>query len=190
MLNSLAVLAAAALLGADLALAALALGELRAASGRGARIALEAPGGTVLLIDESYNANPASMRAALALLANAEIGPQGRRIAVLGDMLELGPAGADLHRQLADEIVPHGLDLVFCCGPLMRALWEALPSNRRGGYAETAAALEPHVLSAVQPGDAVMVKGSLGSRMGAIVTALSNRYRRAARAAAPVQIST
>ena len=189
-LNSLAVLAAAALLGADLALAALALGELRAASGRGARIALEAPGGTVLLIDESYNANPASMRAALALLANAEIGPQGRRIAVLGDMLELGPAGADLHRQLADEIVPHGLDLVFCCGPLMRALWEALPSNRRGGYAETAAALEPHVLSAVQPGDAVMVKGSLGSRMGAIVTALSNRYRRAARAAAPVQIST
>jgi UDP-N-acetylmuramoyl-tripeptide--D-alanyl-D-alanine ligase len=183
-LNSLAVLAAVALVGADLALAALALGELRPASGRGARIRLEAPGGTMLLIDESYNANPASMRAALALLGHAEIGPQGRRIAVLGDMLELGPAGADLHRQLAAEIVPHGVDLVFCCGPLMRALWEALPSNRRGGYAETAVALEPHVLSAIQPGDAVMIKGSLGSRMAAIVKALVSRYRRAASATA------
>jgi UDP-N-acetylmuramoyl-tripeptide--D-alanyl-D-alanine ligase len=66
----------------------------------------------------------------------------------------------------------------------MRALWDALPSNRRGGYAESSAGLEPHVLSAIQPGDAVMVKGSLGSRMGAIVTALGNRYRRAAPAAA------
>jgi UDP-N-acetylmuramoyl-tripeptide--D-alanyl-D-alanine ligase len=183
-LNSLAVLAAVALVGADLALGALALGELRPASGRGARIRLEAPGGTMLLIDESYNANPASMRAALALLGHAEIGAQGRRIAVLGDMLELGPAGADLHRQLAAEIVPHGVDLVFCCGPLMRALWEALPSNRRGGYAETAVALEPHVLSAIQPGDAVMIKGSLGSRMAAIVKALVSRYRRAASATA------
>jgi UDP-N-acetylmuramoyl-tripeptide--D-alanyl-D-alanine ligase len=189
-LNSLAVLAAVALLGADLALAALALGELRPASGRGARIRLEAPGGTILLIDESYNANPASMRAALALLGHAEIGSQGRRIAVLGDMLELGPAGADLHRQLAAEIVPHGVDLVFCCGPLMHALWEALPSNRRGGYAEAAAALEPHVLSAIQPGDAVMIKGSLGSRMGAIVKALVSRYRRAAPVAAGAPIST
>jgi UDP-N-acetylmuramoyl-tripeptide--D-alanyl-D-alanine ligase len=183
-LNSLAVLAAVGLLGADLALAALALRELRPASGRGARIRLEAPAGTVLLIDESYNANPASMRAALALLAHAEIGPQGRRVAVLGDMLELGPASADLHRELAAEIIPQGVDLVFCCGPSMRALWDALPSNRRGGYAESSAGLEPHVLSAIQPGDAVMVKGSLGSRMGAIVTALGNRYRRAAPAAA------
>jgi UDP-N-acetylmuramoyl-tripeptide--D-alanyl-D-alanine ligase len=189
-LNSLAVLAAVGLVGADLALAALALRELRPASGRGARIRLEAPGGTVLLIDESYNANPASMRAALALLAHAEIGPQGRRVAVLGDMLELGSASADLHRELAAEIVPQGIDLVFCCGPSMRALWEALPSNRRGGYAESSAGLEPHVLSAIQPGDAVMVKGSLGSRMGAIVTALGNRYRRAAPAAADAQIST
>ena len=189
-LNSLAVLATSALLGADLALAALALGELRPASGRGVRIRLDTPGGSVLLIDESYNANPASMRAALAVLGQVEIGPQGRRIAVLGDMLELGPAGADLHRQLAAEIVPNGVDIVFCCGPLMRALWEALPSNRRGGYAETSASLESDVLSAVQPGDAVMVKGSLGSRMGAIVTALGNRYRRAAPAAAGAQLAT
>ena len=124
------------------------------------------------------------------MLASAEIGARGRRIAVLGDMLELGPRGSDLHRELAAEIVRHGVDLVFCCGPLMRALWEALPSNRRGGYAETSTALEADVLAAVQAGDAVMVKGSLGSRMGAIVKALSARYRRAASAAAPVQIST
>ena len=92
-LNSLAVLAAASLAGADLALAALALADLKPPSGgRGARITLDLPGGTALLIDESYNANPASMRAALALLGQAPMGPRGRRIAVLGDMLELGRA--------------------------------------------------------------------------------------------------
>ena len=93
MLNSLAVLAAATLAGADLALAALALAELKPPSGgRGARIDARAAGRQALLIDESYNANPASMRAALALLGQAPVGPRGRRIAVLGDMLELGAA--------------------------------------------------------------------------------------------------
>jgi UDP-N-acetylmuramoyl-tripeptide--D-alanyl-D-alanine ligase len=130
------------------------------------------------LIDERYNANPASMRAALALLGQAEIGPRGRRIAVLGDMLELGPLGADLHCALAEPVTVHGIDLVFCSGPLMRALWQALPSERRGGYAETSEALESHVLAAIRPGDAVMVKGSLGSRMGPIVKALERLYRR------------
>ena len=142
-LNSLAVLAAASLAGADLALAALALAELTPATGRGARITLDLPGGTALLIDESYNANPASMRAALALLGQAPIGPRGRRIAVLGDMLELGPQ----RRRAASRRWPsrssrNAVDLVFCAGPLMHALWEALPSERRGGYAETSAALE------------------------------------------------
>jgi UDP-N-acetylmuramoyl-tripeptide--D-alanyl-D-alanine ligase len=187
-LNSLAVLAAVSLVGADLALAALALAELRPASGRGTRVTLEMPGGTALLIDESYNANPASMRAALALLGQAEMDGRGRRIAVLGDMLELGPGGAELHRELAASVPENGVDLVFCCGPLMRSLWEALPSNRRGGYAETSNALEPQVLSAIQPGDAVMVKGSLGSRMGPIVKTLQSRYRR--EALAPHQAST
>jgi UDP-N-acetylmuramoyl-tripeptide--D-alanyl-D-alanine ligase len=192
-LNSLAVLATVSLVGADLALAALALAELQPATGRGSRITLAMPDGTALLIDESYNANPASMRAALALLGQAEIGARGRRIAVLGDMLELGPRGADLHRELADAVPANGVDLVFCCGPLMRALWEALPSNRRGGYSETSTTLEPHVLAAIQPGDAVMVKGSLGSRMGPIVKTLQGRYRREALAAAEVsaaQVST
>jgi UDP-N-acetylmuramoyl-tripeptide--D-alanyl-D-alanine ligase len=186
-LNSLAVLAAVTLVGADLALAALALSELKPATGRGSRIVLDLPGGTALLIDESYNANPASMQAALALLRQANVGPRGRRIAVLGDMLELGPRGADLHRALAAPVAEHGIDLAFCCGPLMRALWEALPSARRGGYAETSVALESQVLAAIQPGDAVMVKGSLGSRMGPIAKAIESRYRRPVPAAAAAQ---
>ena len=122
------------------------------------------------------------MRAALAVLGQAATGRRGRRIAVLGDMLELGSAGAELHRGLIDAVLGHGIDLVFCSGPLMRSLWEALPSERRGGYAESAAALESQVLAALRDGDAVMVKGSLGSRMGPIVKALVRLYSRAAAA--------
>jgi UDP-N-acetylmuramoyl-tripeptide--D-alanyl-D-alanine ligase len=173
-LNSLAVLAAVALVGADVAVAAQALGDLAPVSGRGARSRLVVDGGEVLLIDESYNANPASMRAALALLGEAAT--PGRRIAVLGDMLELGPRGSDFHRDLAAAVLASGVDLVLCCGPLMRALWEALPSGRQGAYAETSSLLEPEVLSVVRPGDAVMVKGSLGSRMAVIVKGLQHRY--------------
>jgi UDP-N-acetylmuramoyl-tripeptide--D-alanyl-D-alanine ligase len=175
-LNSLAVLAAAALTGADPALAASALAEFRPPAGRGARIMLETGSGSALLIDESYNANPASMRAAIALLGQAE---RGRRIAVLGDMLELGPRGADLHRELGQSVLAHGIDLVFCCGPLMHALWEVLPAERRGSYAETSTLLEPQVVAAVRAHDTVMVKGSLGSRMGPIARALERRYSRA-----------
>jgi UDP-N-acetylmuramoyl-tripeptide--D-alanyl-D-alanine ligase len=187
-LNSLAVLAAVALVGADLALAALALDNLKPASGRGVRSTLRLPGGSALLIDESYNANPASMAAAIALLGQAEVGKQGRRIAVLGDMLELGAQGPVLHRGLAAPIQAVGVDLVYCSGPLMHALWEALPSSRRGGYAETAAGLEPAVLAAIRAGDAVMVKGSLGSKMGPIVRALERQFGRpAALEQAPAQ---
>jgi UDP-N-acetylmuramoyl-tripeptide--D-alanyl-D-alanine ligase len=175
-LNSLAVLAAVSLVGADLALGALALDSFRPASGRGARTVLTVPGGNALLIDESYNANPASMRAAIALLGQAPIGKRGRRIAVLGDMLELGPAAAELHRSLGGAIEAAGIDLVFCSGPQMRALWEALPSRARGGYAETAAELEPAVVDAMRAGDAIMVKGSLGSKMGPIVKALERQF--------------
>ncbi len=177
-LNSLAVLASVALVGADLALAALALAELKPAQGRGTRIELELPGGAALLLDESYNANPASVAAALALLGHAPVGAHGRRIAVLGDMLELGPKGNALHKGLAEPVNANGVDLVFCCGPLMRALWQALPTSRRGGYADDSAALEAQVLSAIRAGDAIMVKGSLGSRMGPIVKALERLYPR------------
>jgi UDP-N-acetylmuramoyl-tripeptide--D-alanyl-D-alanine ligase len=177
-INSLAVLAAAELVGADIALAALALAELQAAPGRGAPITIELFGGSALVLDESYNANPASVEAALAVLGRSVIGPQGRRIAVLGDMLELGPSGLDLHRGLADAVVTNGVDLVFCCGPLMHALWQALPADRRGGYAENSGALEPQVITSIRAGDAVMVKGSLGSRMAPIVKALQRAYPR------------
>ena len=176
--NSLAVLATAVLVGADLALAALALAELKPVSGRGAPIEIDLPGGPALVIDDSYNANPASVDAALALLGQAPIGPRGRRIAVLGDMLELGPKGPALHRRLVAPVLANAVDLVFCCGPLMRKLWQALPASRRGGYAENSAALEAQVLPAIRAGDAVMVKGSLGSRMAPIVKALQRAYRR------------
>ena len=174
--NSLAVLAAAVLAGADLAMSAVALAELAPPTGRGARQTLEVPGGQALLIDESYNANPASMRAAIALLGQAPIGPRGRRIAVLGEMLELGVQGVELHSGLAAPIADHSVDLVFCAGPLYRGLWEALPSGRKGGYADTSASLEAQVLGAVQAGDAVMIKGSLGSKMGPIVKALVRQF--------------
>jgi UDP-N-acetylmuramoyl-tripeptide--D-alanyl-D-alanine ligase len=177
-INSLAVLAAAELADADLALAALALAELQPVAGRGAPIAIELPGGQALVLDESYNANPASVEAALAVLGGSPIGPQGRRIAVLGDMLELGKDGTALHRALAKSVIANAVDLVFCCGPLMRALWEALPASRRGGYAEDSTALEAQVLPAIRAGDVVMVKGSLGSRMAPIVKALQRNYPR------------
>jgi UDP-N-acetylmuramoyl-tripeptide--D-alanyl-D-alanine ligase len=177
-INSLAVLAAAELVGADLALAALALSELHAAPGRGAPITIEPAGGSALILDESYNANPASVEAALAVLGRSVVGPHGRRIAVLGDMLELGPNGLDLHRGLADAVVANDIDLVFCCGPLMHALWQALPASRRGGYAEDSAGLEAQLLPAIRAGDVIMVKGSLGSRMGPIVKALQRAYPR------------
>jgi UDP-N-acetylmuramoyl-tripeptide--D-alanyl-D-alanine ligase len=175
-INSLAVLAAAELAGADLALAALALSQVQPAAGRGVRRSLEIGQGEATLIDESYNANPASMAAALSVLGQAAVGPQGRRIAVLGDMLELGPTGAELHRGLAEAVRANAVDLVFCSGPLMRNLWDALSSGKRGGYAETSAALQSQVVAAIRAGDAIMVKGSLGSRMKTIVTALEQRF--------------
>jgi UDP-N-acetylmuramoyl-tripeptide--D-alanyl-D-alanine ligase len=175
-MNSLAVLAAASLVGADLARAAVALAQQAPAAGRGTRIALELPGGGALVIDESYNANPTSMRAALALLGQALLGPGGRRIAVIGDMLELGPTSEDLHRGLIDAIRHNGIDLIYCAGPLMAALWDVLPPARRGGYAKTATELEPQVVAAVRAGDVIMVKASAGSRMAPIVKALVRRH--------------
>jgi UDP-N-acetylmuramoyl-tripeptide--D-alanyl-D-alanine ligase len=174
--NSLAVLAAVSLSGADLVLGALALASLSPPTGRGERAMLQVPGGQALLIDESYNANPASMRAALGLLGQAPVGLKGRRIAVLGEMLELGPRSAELHRELVSAVAENAVDLVFCAGPLYQGFWDALPSSRRGGYAVTSALLEPDILGAVQAGDAVMVKGSLGSKMGPVVKALIREY--------------
>jgi UDP-N-acetylmuramoyl-tripeptide--D-alanyl-D-alanine ligase len=176
-MNSLAVLAAAQLAGADLALAALSLSQIEPPAGRGARRVLEFGGGEATLIDESYNANPASMAAALNVLGQAVTGPHGRRIAILGDMLELGPTGPDLHRGLADIVKANQIDLVYCCGPLMRNLWDALSAGKRGGYAKSAASLEAQVVSAIRAGDAIMIKGSLGSKMKTIVNALEGAFQ-------------
>jgi UDP-N-acetylmuramoyl-tripeptide--D-alanyl-D-alanine ligase len=175
-MNSLAVLAASSLAGADLALASLSLSQIVPASGRGVRRALEVPGGEATLIDESYNANPASMAAALSVLGQAKIGLRGRRIAVLGDMLELGAAGARLHGALNEAVNANRIDLVYCCGPLMRNLWDVLSAGKRGGYADSAASLEPQVIAAIRAGDTLMIKGSLGSKMKTIVNALENRF--------------
>jgi UDP-N-acetylmuramoyl-tripeptide--D-alanyl-D-alanine ligase len=175
-MNSLAVLTAASLAGADLALAALAMSQVEAAAGRGERRVLDLGSGDATLIDESYNANPASMAAAINVLGQAEVGPRGRRIAVLGDMRELGPTGPSLHGGLAEAVKANGIDLVYCCGPLMRNLWDALSAGKRGGYADSSADLESQVVSAVRAGDAIMIKGSLGSKMKVIVNALEKRF--------------
>jgi UDP-N-acetylmuramoyl-tripeptide--D-alanyl-D-alanine ligase len=174
--NSLAVLAAVNVAGADLARAAAALVHLHAQAGRGRRFLLETKGGVVAIVDESYNANPASMRAALSTLGLAPRSDFRRRVAVLGDMLELGPEGPQLHQELAEAVDGAGVDVVFACGELMASLYEALPASRRGAYAKTSEELAPTLIERVGPGDIIMVKGSLGSRMAPLVEALKRRF--------------
>lgn len=181
--NSLGLLAAVHALGADLALAALALGDMTPPVGRGERTVINLPGGQITVVDESYNANPASMRAALATLGQMDIGFRGRRVAVLGDMLELGADGPRLHAELAQAVEENGIDLVFAAGPLMKNLKSALSPERRGGYASTSPELQGAVLSAVRPGDTVMIKGSRGIRMEVVVNALKDRFGQSAAAA-------
>lgn len=171
-INSLAVLAVVHALGADLAKAAVALANWAPLPGRGVRKQFDTHGGPIVLIDESYNANPASMRAALETLGRAMPHGAGRRIAVLGDMLELGHKGPALHAALAGPIQDNGVDKVYMAGPLMGALRDALPAPVRGAYANTAAELTERVRRDIRPGDVVMVKGSLGSRMIPLVEAL------------------
>jgi UDP-N-acetylmuramoyl-tripeptide--D-alanyl-D-alanine ligase len=176
-MNSLLVLGMAQLLGADLALAALALQDFSPAAGRGSRSERQiGTEGQFTLLDESYNANSASMRAALDVLGQSPVGLRGRRIAVIGDMLELGAAGPKLHADIAKDIGANRIDLVFACGALSRETYEAVPFEHRGVYAATSAELESAVLAAIRPGDAVMIKGSNGSKMGLIVAALMKRF--------------
>jgi len=145
-----------------------ALEEFSPLAGRGARRSIGVPGGTALLLDESYNGNPASVRAALAVL---RLQPARRRIAVLGDMLELGEAGPAEHRALAADVAA-AADQLFACGPLMAELFAAVPQAARGAHRPDSASLAPVLARAVGPGDAILVKGSLGSRMKLVVNAL------------------
>ncbi|MGZ5915953.1 MAG: UDP-N-acetylmuramoylalanyl-D-glutamyl-2,6-diaminopimelate--D-alanyl-D-alanine ligase [Methyloceanibacter sp.] len=174
--NSLAVLTAVKLAGANLAAGARALSRWQAQTGRGERIVLEGKGGRLALIDETYNANPASMRAALATLALTPRPEFPRRVAVLGDMLELGGQGPRLHLDLREDIDAAGVDVVFACGDLMAGLYQALPAGRQGGYAKTAEKLAPILTEGVRPGDVVMIKGSFGSRMAPLVEALQRHF--------------
>jgi UDP-N-acetylmuramoyl-tripeptide--D-alanyl-D-alanine ligase len=165
--NAVGALLAVAMADGDVLNAAAALRQFTALKGRGARFTA----GGVDVIDESYNANPASMAAALALLGSAK----GRRIAVLGDMLEMGPDGIAHHTGLAEPIERARADLVFVCGTQMKSLWDVLPASRRGGYAATSAELAAPLMAALKPGDTVLVKGSLGSKMAVIIDALKAR---------------
>jgi UDP-N-acetylmuramoyl-tripeptide--D-alanyl-D-alanine ligase len=167
-MNAIAGLLAARELGADLAKGADALVNFTALKGRGARFSAAG----IEIIDESYNANPASMAAALDLLARTKPGPGGRRIAVLGDMLELGAESAALHRALARNIAAAGADAVFLCGPQMQALWQALPAKVRGFHSEKSSELAPEIVRSLKTGDVVLVKGSFASRMSVVIDAL------------------
>jgi UDP-N-acetylmuramoyl-tripeptide--D-alanyl-D-alanine ligase len=165
--NVVAALTAVSLLDGDVLNAAAALREFTALKGRGARFEV----GAIHVIDESYNANPASMAAALALLGAA----RGRKIAVLGDMLEMGEGSKAHHAGLAAPIAANHVDLVFACGEQMRALWEALPGSQRGGYGENSMALAPQLMSCLKDGDTVLVKGSNGAKMSVIIDALKKK---------------
>jgi UDP-N-acetylmuramoyl-tripeptide--D-alanyl-D-alanine ligase len=180
--NAVGALLAVAALDGDVLNAAAALSDFSALKGRGARARLRFDGGSIELVDESYNANPASMAAALDVLARAEPAGGGRRVAVLGDMLELGPDASSLHAAIASDIESARIDLVFVCGPLMRALWDGLPGSRRGDYAENSRDLATKLVAALRPGDVVLVKGSFGSRMSVIMEELQKRDERGARA--------
>ncbi|WP_415184780.1 UDP-N-acetylmuramoyl-tripeptide--D-alanyl-D-alanine ligase [Phaeovulum sp.] len=180
--NALGVLALAEAVGADPAIAACDMGQWHPPAGRGARerifmdIVDEAQ--SFDLYDDAFNANPASMAAALDVLASAHprdgIGrvKRGRRIAILGDMLELGPDETALHRALADHPAIASIDLVHCAGPRIRALWDSLPPRQRGEWVETAPELAARVHHLADAGDVLLVKGSKSSKVSLVVDAL------------------
>ena len=168
-MNAVAVLAAAQALGLDVANAAAALDGFAPFAGRGARRKVGVPGGDVMLLDESYNASGASMRAALSVLA---LQP-GRHVAVLGDMLELGDAAEAEHLSLLPDVLA-AADKVFGCGVWTKNLFDSTPESKQGAYASDAATLAPLVKAALRAGDTVLVKGSYGSRMRDIILFLES----------------
>ncbi|MCC0069860.1 MAG: UDP-N-acetylmuramoyl-tripeptide--D-alanyl-D-alanine ligase [Rhodobacteraceae bacterium] len=181
-MNALGVLAVAEAVGADPAVAAIDIGRWRPPQGRGQRerIHMDIVDEALAfdLIDDAFNANPASMSAALDVLGAAQprdgIGriKGGRRIAVLGDMLELGPTEAELHRAIADHPAMDSIHLVHCVGPRMHALWDRLPRAKRGEWHETAADLAARAHQIADAGDVLLVKGSKGSKVSLVVDAL------------------
>ncbi|MGO4439515.1 UDP-N-acetylmuramoylalanyl-D-glutamyl-2,6-diaminopimelate--D-alanyl-D-alanine ligase [Rhizobium sp. RAF56] len=173
--NALAVLGAVTLVDADLDLAIEALATLQPEKGRGKRHRLAIGNGYFTLIDESYNANPTSMRAAISLLSAGSEG-KGRRIAVLGDMLEMGEHAQKVHADLSGPILATGIEHVWLAGPEMAALRDSLPESVHVEYRETTAELAAFALKAVAAGDILMVKSSLGTGFGKIVAALLDKF--------------
>jgi len=167
---SLAALLMLRALEVDLETALAALSAFEPLAGRGAARDVALGAGVFTLIDESYNASPISVASALAALSARAT--SGRRIAALTDMLELGPDSADRHAALAPVIAQAGIDLIFCAGPLMKSLYDALEPGRRGAWTVEAEALIPRLAEAIGPGDTVMVKGSKASRASEIAAAL------------------
>ncbi|MDQ0320945.1 UDP-N-acetylmuramoyl-tripeptide--D-alanyl-D-alanine ligase [Pararhizobium capsulatum DSM 1112] len=174
--NALAVLGAASLVGADLDKAAASLFTLVPEKGRGERHRLAVDGGSFALIDESYNANPASMRAAIALLGDAEPGEGGRRIAILGDMLEMGEFSAKVHAALSVLLKDAGIQYVWLAGPEMAHLRDVLPETVHVEYRENVNDLKAFAIDAIATGDVVMIKSSKGTGCGRIVAALLEKY--------------
>ena len=172
-MNSLAVMAAVHHLGADVTAAAERLGVLAPLAGRGRRHRIPVRGGTALLIDESYNSSPVALRAALEVLGSVEPEAGARRIAVLGDMLELGADAEAQHLALADDVLREGIDLVFAVGPLMNRLYGRLPEARRGGAAPDARAIASLLRTVPGPGDVLLVKGSRRLGLEGVVSALA-----------------
>ncbi len=171
-INALAVLAAVQAIGGDVGLAAKSLGDAKALKGRGYREEIKLAGGAFTLIDESYNASPAAMRAAFAVMAGLPLKAGGRRIAILGDMRELGSEGPALHAGLRDDLVAAGIDAAYLVGPLMGELFALLPEKLRAAHTLDSAAMSAVAPRAIRAGDIVLVKGSLGTRMAPIVEAI------------------
>lgn len=171
-INALSVLAAVQAIGCDVAKAAHDLSAAKALKGRGYRETITLSNGGFTLIDESYNASPAAMRAAFAVLAGLPIAAGGRRIAILGDMRELGKEGPGLHRGLKDDLVAAGIEIAYLTGPLMAELFALLPEKIRGGHTPDSVAMAAVAPKAIRPNDIVLVKGSLGTRMAPIVEAI------------------
>lgn len=171
-LNALAVLTTVAAMDADVSRAALALSAMEPPEGRGRRHDIATVGGYFTLLDESYNASPAAMRAAFQTAGAVPKGPGGRRIAALGDMLELGPDAERFHAELAPALTANGFDLVLTAGALMHALHRVLPEGLRGAHAARADDLIPVLQKLLRAGDVVVVKGSHGIGLHRIVAAL------------------
>ncbi|HVJ35812.1 MAG TPA: UDP-N-acetylmuramoylalanyl-D-glutamyl-2,6-diaminopimelate--D-alanyl-D-alanine ligase [Terriglobia bacterium] len=171
-INSLAVLGAVRALGADLDKALTAFAQVEPFKGRGKRESIALADGSLTLIDESYNASPVAVRAALNLLGNLTPGTGGRRVAILGDMRELGPQSGALHQALAPDLIAAGIEQVFLVGPFMRELESQLPSAMRAGHAAQAEELSTVIGGKLRANDIVLVKGSLGTNMAPIVAAI------------------